>query len=177
VSVDPSRCRPEAEIARRQRAAVGRTVAAAKPARRFKLGPLAGYLDYALRQAQLAVTAQSVPLLLRFGLKPAEFGALIVIAHNPGLRATDVCGVLGMQKANFAPLARSLERRGLLRRRSSALDRRTQALQLTVAGARLLARARQAHARHQRSLTAGLGAAATRRLISQLLALAAHRTR
>jgi DNA-binding MarR family transcriptional regulator len=175
VSVDPSRRRPKTENARTRRAAAGRTAKPGKPVRRFRLGPLTGYLDYALRQAQLAVFANSVALLSRFELKPAEFGVLIVIDHNPGLRATDVCKALGLQKANFAPLVRSLERRGLVQRRSSALDRRTRALQLTVAGTRRLARARKLHERHQRSLTAGLGAAATRRLISQLLALAAWR--
>ena len=99
---------------------------------------------------------------------------LIVIDRNPGLRATDVCQVLGLQKANFAPLLRGLERRGLVQRRRFALDRRTQCLQLTAAGARLLARARRAHERDQRALSARLGAAATRRLIAQLREIAEH---
>jgi DNA-binding MarR family transcriptional regulator len=161
VSADHSRRKPTADGPRR--AAAGRGIS---------LGPLRGYLDYALRQAQLAVFASSGALLSRFDIRPGQFAVLIVIDHNPGMRATDVCHALGFQKANFAPLVRSLERHGLVRRRRSALDRRTRSLLLTPAGTRLLARVRRAHERHQRVLSARLGHAATRRLISQLLELA-----
>lgn len=137
-----------------------------------RLGPLAHHVGHALRRAQLAVFAGFSARLSQFELKPGEFGVLIVIDQNPGLRATDVCHALGFQKANFAPLVRGLAQRGLVRRRSSVRDRRTRTLQLTPAGKRLLTRALKVHEQYERMLSARLGAAATQRLIAQLSTLA-----
>ncbi len=137
-----------------------------------RLGPLAHHVGHALRRAQLAVFTSFTALLSQFDLKPGELGVLIVIDQNPGLRAIDVCQALGFQKANFAPLVRGLARRGLVRRRSSTRDRRAQILQVTVAGKRLLTRALRVHEEHERLLSARLGAAATQRLIAQLITLA-----
>ncbi|MFI4868237.1 MAG: MarR family winged helix-turn-helix transcriptional regulator [Steroidobacterales bacterium] len=174
VSVNPGRRRsPGADRARKRRAAAaGRGPGADEPGGRVSAGALRGHLDHALRLAQLAALARSGALLSRFDLKPGQFAVLIVIDRNPGLSATDVCRVLGLQKANFAPLLRAFERRGLVQRRRFALDRRRQCLQLTAAGARLLARARRAHERDQRALSAHLGVAATQRLIALLLEIA-----
>src|SRR5580692_7287230 len=137
-----------------------------------KLGPLARYVGYALRRAQLAVFASFTSVLSQFDLKPGQFAVLIVIDENPGLRATDVCNALGFQKTNFAPLIRTLEQRGLVRRRSSTHDRRTQTLQLTAHGKRLLTRATKVHRKLERAVVARVGAAATARLLEQLNALA-----
>lgn len=175
MSVNPGRRRPPgAQRARKRPAAAEGRGAGNGTERRshVSLGRLSGHLDHALRLAQLAVSARSARLLSRFDLKPGQFAALIVIDRNPGLRATDACRVLGLQKANFAPLLRGFERRGLVQRRRFALDRRTQRLQLTATGVRLLVRARRAHGREQRALRAALGAAATRHLIAQLLEIA-----
>jgi DNA-binding MarR family transcriptional regulator len=174
MNADFGRRAPTAERTGIGRATPRRSRQRAEPGRRFSPGPLSGYLDFALRQAQIAVFAGSGALLSRFELTPGAFAVLIVIDRNPGLRATDVCQVLSLQKANLAPLLRGLERRGMVVRRSYELDRRTRCLQLTATGARLLARARRAHERAQRALSARLGVAATRRLISQLLEIAEH---
>jgi len=155
----------------------GRTLADAQPASAqaalaVKLGPLARYVGYALRRAQLAVFASFTSVLSQFDLKPGQFAVLIVIDENPGLRATDVCNALGFQKTNFAPLIRTLEQRGLVRRRSSKHDRRTQTLQLTAHGQRLLTRATKIHKKHERAVAARIGSAGIERLIEQLNALA-----
>lgn len=132
------------------------------------LGPLENYLGYSLRRAQMQVFTNFSTLLSQFDLKPGQFGVLIVIDNNPGLRATDVCNALGFQKANFAPLVRTLEQRGLVRRRSSAVDRRTQTLQLTATGKRLLQRALKVHDLHERRIVGQLGAADCKRLVAML---------
>lgn len=174
MSARPGRRRvPGAAGARQRRSAAAAGGSAADELRRrVSVGALRAHLDHALRLAQLAAFARSAALLSRFDLTPGQFAVLIVIDRNPGLRATDVCRVLGLQKANLAPLLRGFERRGLVARRRFARDRRTQCLQLTAGGARLLARARRAHDRQQRALSVHLGAAATRRLIAQLLEIA-----
>lgn len=136
------------------------------------LGPLEDFLGYSLRRAQMQVFTDFSSLLSVFDLKPGQFGVLIVIDNNPGLRATDVCNALGFQKANFAPLVRALEQRGLVRRKSSSVDRRTQTLQLTAAGKKLLQRAMKVHDLHERRLVSRIGTGASKRLIAMLRELA-----
>lgn len=138
---------------------------------KVSLGPLPGYIGYMLRQAQLTVFARFNAALSQFDLKPGQFSVLIVIDHNASLRATDVCNALGFQKANFAPLIRTLEQRGLVLRRDCERDRRTQTLQLTAAGKRLLARAMRAHDEFERELCERLGSSAARGLLDRLAEL------
>ncbi|MFT3907701.1 MAG: MarR family winged helix-turn-helix transcriptional regulator [Steroidobacteraceae bacterium] len=138
----------------------------------ISLGPLPDFLGYALRRAQMTVFESFTRMLAQFQLKPGDFGVLIVIDHNPGLRSTDVCNALGFQKANFAPLLQRLEGRNLVKRVSSPSDRRAQSLQLTAAGRKLLARALQVHAEHEQDMLGNLDREAVSRLIVQLNKLA-----
>jgi DNA-binding MarR family transcriptional regulator len=138
----------------------------------ISLGPLPTFIGYSLRRAQLQVFEVFTQLMSQFELTPGQFSVLIVIGENPGLRATDVCNVLSVQKANFAPLIQHLERRGLVRRRPAPSDKRTQSLQLTAAGRRLLDRAMEVHTQYEHSLISKLGPAAARRLVEQLQELA-----
>lgn len=149
-----------------------KSAAAESDAAQISLGPLSGFVGYALRRAQLAVFDAFTNLLSQFDIKPGEFGVLIVIENNPGLRATDVCNALGFQKANFAPLIRRLELRGLVKRTDSRDDKRTQRLTLTAAGRRLLEKALKVHQDHEVALLQALGTANADRLIAQLNKLA-----
>jgi DNA-binding MarR family transcriptional regulator len=141
----------------------------------ISLGPLSGYVGYALRRAQLTLFDHFTTLLRQFDLRPGQFSVLLVIQHNPGLRATDVCNALEIRKPNLVPVIRTLQRRGWVQCRASPLDRRTQTLELTARGRQLLARALRVHAEFEQRLIKGLGKSAARRLVSQLLQLAEHR--
>jgi DNA-binding MarR family transcriptional regulator len=105
------------------------------------IGPLAGLIGYALRRAQLAVFEDAIRSFGKLGLRPAQYSVLAVIAHNPGLKQSQVAAALGIQRANFVALIDELEHRGLARRTPAANDRRSHALHLTDAGQRLLRRA------------------------------------
>jgi DNA-binding MarR family transcriptional regulator len=131
-----------------------------------ELGALTEYVGYALRRAQVALFGDFIRTLAEVDLRPAQFSVLIVIDGNPGLLQSRAGAALGVQKANFVPLLRELERRGLVRR--VAIDGRSNGLHLTAAGKRLLARARRLHDEHHMRVAALIGEADRRRLIALL---------
>jgi DNA-binding MarR family transcriptional regulator len=140
---------------------------AAVPERRVNFGPLTGYLGYALRRAQMAAVAEFVEAFKEVDLRPTQLAVLIIIQGNPGIRQTEVCEALGIQKANFVPLLNELERRGLALRKSVAGDRRSSALHLTSLGNTTLQRALAIHEAYEERFIERLG----RRGRDQLLAL------
>ena len=113
--------------------------------RETELGPLSGYIGYVLRRAQVQATAGFLEAMREVDLRPTQFSVLILIHWNPGIRQTEVCEALGLQKANFVPLLNELERRGLAVRKPGVPDRRASALHLTDAGEGLLKRANELH--------------------------------
>jgi DNA-binding MarR family transcriptional regulator len=101
-------------------------------------------------------------------LRPTQFSVLILINENPGLRQSDVCSALGLQKANFVPLLNELERRGLAERRPGVPDRRASALHLTQQGVAVLRRALQLHAGLEDRVAARLGSNGREQLLALL---------
>lgn len=141
--------------------------AGAVPARQVSFGPLPNYLGYALRRAQISAVGEFLEAFKEIELRPTQLAVLIIINENPGVRQTEVCDALGIQKANFVPLLNELERRGLALRRSVAGDRRSTALHLTPVGVVTLQRALLIHEAYENRFIARLG----RRGHDQLLAL------
>jgi DNA-binding MarR family transcriptional regulator len=135
--------------------------------RPVSFGPLTDYLGYALRRAQMAAVAEFLEAFKEVDLRPTQFAVLIIISENPGVRQTEVCDALGIQKANFVPLLNELERRGLALRKSVAADRRSSALHLTPLGNVTLQRAHTIHEAYENRFVTRLG----RRGRDQLLAL------
>ena len=141
--------------------------AGAVPARQVSFGSLPNYLGYALRRAQISAVGEFVEAFKEIELRPTQLAVLIIINENPGVRQTEVCEALGIQKANFVPLLNELERRGLALRKSVAGDRRSSALHLTPVGNATLQRALLIHEAYESRFIARLG----RRGHDQLLAL------
>jgi DNA-binding MarR family transcriptional regulator len=137
------------------------------PARGVRYGPLTDYLGYALRRAQMAAVAQLVEAFEPVELRPTQFAVLTLIKENPGVRQTEVCEALGIQKANFVPLLNELERRGFTVRRAVIADRRSSALHLTQLGDTTLQHAAVLHEAYEEQFVARLG----KRGRDQLLAL------
>lgn len=127
-------------------------------ARPVRFGPLNDYIGYWLRRAQVWAMTGVVETMKEVDLRPTQFSVLILINENPGIRQTEVCAALGLQKANFVPLLNELERRGLAVRKVGAQDRRSSALHLTSQGEELLQRANQLHAQWEGQIAARLGA-------------------
>ena len=89
---------------------------------------------YRLRRAQLSVVHDFNESLVEFGLRPADFAVLVLVANNSGLKQSDVAEALGIQRANFVAIIDGLEDKGLLQRRKSDTDRRVHYLDLTKEG-------------------------------------------
>src|SRR6201996_5009906 len=129
----------------------------ANTGRHVDLGPLTGYLGYALRRASMSAVAEFLEAFQEVELRPTQFSVLTLIAENPGIRQTEICASLGIQKANFVPLINELERRGLAVRKSVAGDRRSSALHLTTVGNTTLQRARAIHEVYESRFVTRLG--------------------
>jgi len=136
------------------------------------LGPLSAFLGYALRRAQLAVFDDFFQTVADLGLRPAQFGLLVVINQNPGLKQTDASAALGIQTPNFVGLVDELEQRGLAQRLPAANDRRSHALHLTKAGEVLLKRVMAKQAEHEERMTARIGKPGREQLLELLDKLA-----
>jgi DNA-binding MarR family transcriptional regulator len=114
-------------------------------------------IGYALRRAQGAVYADLHDSLSEIDLRPVEYTLLLMVAENPGASQSGVCDALGIQKANCVPTMSELERRGLIIRRKSASDARSYELHLTAKGKRILQRAGEVQASHERKLIERIG--------------------
>ena len=147
--------------------AEGRVIEA-RPTRPVRFGPLADYVGYALRRAQMSSVAGFLDAMKEVDLRPTQFAVLILIQENPGVRQIEVCAALGLQKANFVPLLNELQRRGLAVRKEGVPDRRSSALYLTEHGEAVLRRARELHTQWEEQLVARLGASGRDQLLELL---------
>jgi DNA-binding MarR family transcriptional regulator len=150
---------------------IARTGDAAGREAPLRFGPLTDYVGYVLRRAHMATMAGFLDALAEVELRPTQFAVLTLINENPGVRQTEVCAALGIQKANFVPLLNELQRRGLAVRKAGVADRRSSALHLTGRGVEVLRRAYELHAAWEAKLTAKLGPRGREQLLSLLTRL------
>ncbi len=163
---------PAERVGNRRRASglsepAGNGDAGGAPGRTVRFGPLADYIGYALRRAQMSSVSGFLDAMNEVDLRPTQFAVLTLINENPGIRQTEVCAALGLQKANFVPLLNELQRRGLAVRKAGVPDGRSSALYLSPQGEALLQRALELHAAWEKRVVARIGA----RGRDQLLAL------
>jgi DNA-binding MarR family transcriptional regulator len=90
-------------------------------------------IGYNLRRASALALNDFTVELTDAALRPVTYGMLALIDERPGIRAAELCRLLGMKSANMAPLLAELEERGLVERDDHAQDRRVQVLALTKA--------------------------------------------
>ena len=147
--------------------AEGRVIEA-PPTRPVRFGPLADYIGYALRRAQMSSVTQFLEAMKEVDLRPTQLAVLILIQENPGVRQIEICAALGLQKANFVPLLNELQRRGLAVRKERVPDRRSSALYLTEHGKAVLGRACELHTQYEEELVARLGVSGRDQLLELL---------
>jgi DNA-binding MarR family transcriptional regulator len=128
-----------------------------------------GLLGYHLRRASVLVMADLTQALEPLGLKPAEASVLFVIAAAGGITQAEIGRILGIQRANMAPIMGNLIKRGLVGRQ--AVDGRSQALRLTRAGAAMHRQAMEATQEHEQRLFGHLSAQERARTIALLQGL------
>ncbi|WJI43631.1 MULTISPECIES: MarR family transcriptional regulator [unclassified Mesorhizobium] len=106
-------------------------------------------IGYNLRRASALALNDFAVELADAALRPVTYGMLALIDERPGIRAAELCRLLGMKSANMAPLLAELEERGLVERDDHAQDRRVQVLALTKAAKAAMPAWRRQVRRHE----------------------------
>jgi DNA-binding MarR family transcriptional regulator len=110
---------------------------------------LGGLLGYNLRRAWSYALNDFVVEFADNGLRPVPYGMLATIAERPGITATELCRLLGMKRANTAPLLNEMEEQGLIERVAHEEDRRIQRLFLSTAAKAAMPRIQARIRRHE----------------------------
>jgi DNA-binding MarR family transcriptional regulator len=134
----------------------------AKAARRvadedIDFGPLAGWIGFHLRMAQIASFQNFGRLARDLDLSPGRFAALTVIGRNPGISQTQLSRAIGSDKSTLTPALSSLVKRNLVRRTRTENDRRAYRLKLTPAGEKMLRDLTECARRHEADLDRVVG--------------------
>ena len=132
------------------------------------LDVLDDHLGYFVRRLQVWLFRDFVRTLAQIDVSPAQFSVLVVISANRGLSQAELAAALGIERARLARLLHRLQERGLIQRLQSLADGRRHALQLTPQGRTVLAHAKVLAARHEKKLTAKLGAERHKTLLQAL---------
>ena len=115
-------------------------------------GPLAEWLGFHLRMAQIASFQAFAREVGEVELPPGRFALLTLIGRNPGISQTVLSRAAGRDKSTLTPALRDLKRRGLIARKRLDSDRRSYHLTLTPDGEAMLQRLTECAARHDRNL-------------------------
>lgn len=108
------------------------------PTDELNLDLLPGLIGYQVRLTQLAVFGDFAADLKEFDISPGRFGVLVLISANPGLTQSRLAAATQLDRSTMVAVIDQLEARGLVERRASPTDRRSNALVLTPAGESLL---------------------------------------
>lgn len=77
---------------------------------------LEDHLGYQLRRTSSYLMGVLAQRLTQIDLTPSEASVIILIAGNDRITQSEIGRILGIKRANMAPLTASLERRGLVER-------------------------------------------------------------
>jgi DNA-binding MarR family transcriptional regulator len=109
------------------------------------------------------------------GISPPHVGILRWIRDNAGENQRQLASHLGVLPSRLVLLLDELEAKGLVSRQRSTQDRRSQQLQLTGKGARLLEKVELIAVTHEADLSSALTESERETLIDLCAKLAAHR--
>jgi DNA-binding MarR family transcriptional regulator len=132
------------------------------------MGILPELIGYHLRCAHVAVFQHFGRTVAQADISPAQLGTLLLIEANPGMSQSAVAEALRFDRSTLVQIVDRLEERGLVKRESSVRDRRSHALALTPAGAKLLVRLKAMLKAHESEIGAGLDAGERATLIGLL---------
>lgn len=119
---------------------------------RVDYGPLADWIGFHLRMAQIASFQAFAREVGEVDLPPGRFALLTLIGRNPGISQTVLSRAAGRDKSTLTPALHDLKRRGLIDRQRLKHDRRSYHLALTPAGEAVLRRLTECATRHDHNL-------------------------
>lgn len=129
---------------------------------------LESLVGYNARRATLVIMDAFFHQMAVYGLRPADFSVLSLIAHNPGITSRQLCTTLSIQPPNLVGMINQLQERALVTRRPHPRDGRAVGLHLTPAGKKLVKQAEVTAAELEDQATARLSTA-ERKTLMQLL--------
>ena len=114
---------------------------------------LRGFVGYNMKRAYMSLQNDLLAVLDEFDLRLSSFSALVLIADNPDMTQSQLAAALNIEPSGVVLLVDDLESRELITRNKVPGDRRTYALRVTLAGARLRDKAiAEIHAHEDRFL-------------------------
>jgi len=119
---------------------------------------LEGLVGYHLRRAQAAVFEDFRKTMAAEKITPGQFGVLALIGANDGLSQSALARALGIERSTMVAVIDGLETRGLVDRRASETDRRSNELTLTPTGRTLTAKLGPMVEDHEARMAEGLDA-------------------
>ena len=134
----------------------------------LKLALLPGLIGYQLRLAQLAVFGDFAAELKDSDISPGRFGVLVLISANPGMTQSLLASATQLDRSTMVAVIDQLEARGLMERRASPTDRRSNALVLTEAGEKLLKLLKRRIKQHEARIAAAMTPAESATLVGLL---------
>ena len=132
------------------------------------MGLLPALLGYHLRLAHIAVFQNFGRTVGEADITAPQLGTLLLVEANPGVSQSAVAEALRFDRSTLVQIVDRLEGRGLVRREPSPRDRRSHALTLTAAGARLLVTLKELVHVHETEIAAALSEGERAKLIALL---------
>jgi DNA-binding MarR family transcriptional regulator len=129
---------------------------------------LLSLVGYNCRRAYLSIMPLFAERMEQYALRTVDFSVLSLLHANPNITQKRLSAAIKVSPPNLAILLDRLEERGLLLRQRNPLDKRSQTLALTPAGARLCARAEKTASELERDATTMLTAVERAQLIALL---------
>jgi DNA-binding MarR family transcriptional regulator len=136
------------------------------------LGSLPELVGYHLRMAQVMFFRDFDRELSDLDVTPAIFGVLEILRRNQGLTQTRLAQAIGLDRSSLVPLLDKLQKRNLVEREASTMDRRSNHLHLTADGEQLLLEAERRVRLHEKRILGRLSKTETRQLTQLLTKLA-----
>jgi len=112
-----------------------------------------GHLIRRLQQIALALFMEQAR---DFDVTPVQYSALVAVENHPGIDQTALCNIIAFDRSTIGDVVGRLQRKRLIRRLDSRIDRRTKSLFITPAGRRLLRQIEPAVQSTQRLILAPL---------------------
>lgn len=131
--------------------------------------PLVGRVGYQLRRASSLMMADLAQRLGALKLRPADASVLVTIRANPGITQSQIGRMLGIQRANMAPLAANLQARGAIE--GQPVDGRSVGYRVTASGDALADAVFKHIDAHEEQFLGDLDVEARKNLIAWLLHL------
>jgi DNA-binding MarR family transcriptional regulator len=123
---------------------------------------------FMVRIVQLQIFQAFFDVFSGQGLTTGAYTALVAIRDNPGIKQGVLADCMLIKRSNMTKLINSLERRGLVERRASSIDRRAVDLYLTPKGKTELTQVFDAARQHDRDTTRALSPAEREHLLDYL---------